>query len=343
MKALSFSLFAGLTECSCRICFEVYLNYGRISVNLWPGKCKLTRMKSKLEDEIDALFTLSLAEFTSARNTLAARLKKEKRADDADRVKLLAKPPVSAWAVNQLYWNYRDEFEQLIATGKRFHSAQASRSAAKVANMRDSLEERRRSLVELSDLATGLLQDAGHNASQDTLHRITTTLEALSAYALLPDGPIPGRLTQDVDPPSFELLASLISGGATPARLEPSSRTKSVTKSKTTTADARRIRQAKIAEAKVLLQEAKTALSDARAKAQSSAAAQKKANADAKETEKYKRAAEERLQRATAVAAAAARRAQIANEEASETAQAFEEAKRGVESATKELESLLQS
>ncbi len=300
-------------------------------------------MKSKLEDEIDALFTLSLAEFTSARNTLAARLKKEKRTDEADRVKLLAKPPVSAWAVNQLYWNQRDEFEQLIATGKRFHTAQASRSAAKVANMRDSLDERRKALVELSELATELLRDAGHNPSQDTLHRITTTLEALSAYALLPDGPTPGRLTQDVDPPSFELLASLISGGATPAPIEPSTRSKPATKSKPVTSDARQIRQAKIAEAKVLLQEAKKFLADARAKAQSAEAAQKKANADANETEKYKRAAEERLQRATAVSEAATRRAQTANEEATEAAQALEDAKRAVEAATKELESLLQS
>ena len=300
-------------------------------------------MKSKLEDEIDALFTLPLTEFTSVRNTLAARLKKEKRTDEAERVKLLTKPPVSAWAVNQLYWNHRDEFEQLIATGKRFHSAQASRSAAKAANMRDSLEARRQALVGLSELATDLLQDAGHNPSQDALHRITTTLEALSAYALLPDGPTPGRLTQDVDPPSFELLASLISGGATSAPVEPPARSKSVTKSKAATADARQIRQAKIAEAKVLLQEAKKSLADARARAQSSEATQKNANADAKETEKQKRAAEERLQRATAVSEAATRRAQIANAEAAEAAQAVEDAKRAVETSTRELESLLQS
>jgi len=300
-------------------------------------------VKSKLEDEIDALFTLPLTEFTSVRNTLTARLKKEKRTDEAERVKLLTKPPVSAWAVNQLYWNHRDEFEQLIATGKRFHSAQASRSAAKAANMRDSLEARRQALVGLSELATELLQDAGHNPSQDTLHRITTTLEALSAYALLPDGPTPGRLTQDVDPPSFELLASLISGGATSAPVEPSARPRSVTKSKTATADVRQIRQAKIAEAKLLLQEAKKSLADARARAQSSEATQKKANADAKETEKQKRAAEERLQRASAVSEAAARRAQIANEEAAEAAQTVEDGKRAVDAATKELESLLQS
>ena len=79
-------------------------------------------MKSKLEDEIDALFTLPLTEFTSVRNTLAARLKKEKRTDEAERVKLLTKPPVSAWAVNQLYWNHRELFDQLIASGERFQN-----------------------------------------------------------------------------------------------------------------------------------------------------------------------------------------------------------------------------
>lgn len=304
-------------------------------------------MKNKLEDEIDALFTLSLAEFTSARNTLAARLKKEGRSNEADRVKLLSKPPVSAWAVNQLYWSYRDEFEQLMATGKRFHTAQASRSAAKVANMRDSLEARRQSLVELSELAAALLQDAGHNASQDTLHRITTTLEALSAYALLPDGPTPGRLTQDVDPPSFELLASLISGSATtaatPARTKSTTAASPARQKSNAAAEARQIRQAKIAEAKVLLQEAKKALADARAKAQSTEAALKKATTDAKETEKYKRAAEERLKRASAVSEAAALRAQSATEEAAEAAQALDDAKRAVDASTKELESLLKS
>ena len=82
---------------------------------------------AKLEGEIDDLFRLPLAEFTGARNTLSARLKKEGRANDAERVKLLGKPPVSAWAVNQLYWDHRDAFDDLIATGKRLRPAQKSR------------------------------------------------------------------------------------------------------------------------------------------------------------------------------------------------------------------------
>ncbi len=294
----------------------------------------------KLDDDIDALFRLPLAEFTSERNTLAAQLKRDGRRDEAERVKLLAKPSISAWAVNQLYWLHREDFDHLISTVKRFHQRQASRPAGKVADMRESLDVRREALSHLSDLASALLQDAGHNPTLDTMRRISTTLDAMSAYALLAGGPTPGRLTQDVDPPSFESLASLMSGGGTtgsgdgPARVIPLRKSGSAIpkpqQKAATTVDVRRIqeaRQAKIAAAKVSLQDAKRSLSDARAKAQSLEVAQKKANADAKAAEKYMREAEERLEKATA-----------ASEDA---AKALEDAKRMVEKVTKELESLL--
>src|SRR6185503_12426637 len=68
----------------------------------------------ELESDLDALFQLPLTEFTGARNALAAQLKKSGRGDEAARVKALPKPPVSAWAVNQLYWNHREAFDRLI-------------------------------------------------------------------------------------------------------------------------------------------------------------------------------------------------------------------------------------
>jgi hypothetical protein len=288
-----------------------------------------------------------LAEFTGARNTLAARLKKDRLSNEADRVKLLAKPSISAWAVNQLYWMHREAFDELIATGKHFR--QGSRAVGKVADMRESLDARREVLSHLSDLAAALLRDAGHSPTLDTLRRINTTLEAMSAYALLPDGPTPGRLTHDVDPPSFELLASLMSGAGTIERTEEPKRVvplrKSGSASQQKTADVRRLeeaRQVKIAAAKIALQDAKRALVDARARAQSVEAEQRKANADVKEAEKYRRDAEERLKQATAAWEDATRRAQTAATEVTEAVKASEDAKRTVEKATKELESLFQ-
>jgi Membrane protein involved in colicin uptake len=297
-----------------------------------------------LDNDIDALFRLPPAEFIDARNKLAAQLKKAGRRNDADRVKLLGKPSISAWAVNQLYWMHREAFDDLIAIAKR------SRPGGKVTDMRESLDARRDALSHLSDLATTLLRDAGHSPTLDTMRRITTTLEAMSTYALLPDGPTPGRLTHDVDPPSFESLASLMSGAGTKEPAAQSTRIVPFRKSASATAkpqqkatDVRRLeetRQAKIAAAKVSLQDAKRLLSDARAQTQSLEAVQKKANADAKEAEKYRREAEERLEKATAASEDTARRAQSVAAEVMEAAKALEDAKRTVERATKELESL---
>jgi len=299
-------------------------------------------MKPNLNDEIDSLFRLPLADFTSARNTLAARLKKEGRLNDADRVKLLAKPSISAWTVNQLYWNHRKAFDQLMATGKRLRPAQKLRVAGKIAGMRDSLDARREALVQLSELATELLHDAGSNPSPDTLRRVTTTLEALSASALLRDGPTPGRLSQDLDPPSFDSLASLMSSANAIEDDEPEPIAPS--RKSATTANVRRleeVRRAKIADAKVSLQDAKRSLSDARARAQSLESTQKKANAEVKDAEKHRREVEQLLEKATEACDDAARRARSVGEELQEVAKTVDDAKRAVETATKDLESLL--
>jgi DNA repair exonuclease SbcCD ATPase subunit len=299
-------------------------------------------MKNNLDDEIDGLFQLPLAEFTSARNTLAARLKKEGRPNDADRVKLLAKPSISAWTVNQLYWNHRKAFDQLIATGKRLRPAQKLRLAGKVAGMRDSLDARREALVHLSELATELLQDAGSNPSPDTLRRVTTTLEAMSAHGLLSDGPTPGRLTQDLDPPSFDSLAAWMSSAG--AIEDDESEPIAPSRKSSTAANVKRleeVRRAKIADAKISLQDAKKSLSDARARAQSLESTQKKANAEVKEAEKHRREVEQLLEKATEASEAAARRARDVAEELQEVAKTVDDAKRAVDAATKDLESLL--
>lgn len=301
----------------------------------------------KRDDPIDALFRLPLTEFIAARKELAARLKKNGETDEAEHVKALAKPPVSAWAVNQLYWNHREAFDELIATGQRFRKAQ---TAGKVVNMREALEARREALSQLSSLATEVLTEAGHNPSLDTLRRITSTLEALSASTSLPDGSTAGRLTHDIDPPGFDSFGSFVPSAATPKRsAEPrkvSPTKKSVvvsakTQPKVTAAadTARREeRQARINAAKASLQNAKKALTTAQAQAKSLEAAQKRAEAAAKEAEKQKSQAEERLKKATSALEDAAERAQSIAVELTEATQTLNEAKRTVEIATRELE-----
>jgi hypothetical protein len=317
------------------------------------GEPRGSETKVELEDDVDALFRLPLAEFTAARNTLAARLKKSGRGADAVLVKALVKPPISAWAVNQLYWNHREEFDRLIASGEHFHKAQTSRLASKVAEMRGALDVRREALAHLSDLATSLLRDAGHNPSLDTIRRITSTLEAMSVFASRSDAPRPGRLTNDVDPPGFESLASLSPAASMTERTkEPGRVTQSQESGRGATstrrkaespADVRQFeetRQARIAAAKASLQEAKRLLTDARTRAQTLGAAQKKANAEAKDAEKHRSEAEQRFEKAKAASEDATRRARSIAAEVKEAAKAVEDAKDTVETASKELEKL---
>jgi hypothetical protein len=301
---------------------------------------------AKRDDPIDILFRLPLTEFIGARKELAARLKKTGDTTEAEHVKTLAKPSISAWTVNQLYWSHREEFDELISTGQRFRKAQSS---GKMVNMREALDARREVLAQLSDLATEVLTGAGHNPSLDVLRRITTTLEALSSLPSFSDDANPGRLTQDIDPPGFDSFGSFTpSGGVAKSAAKdpgvragsPSKKSATVTKDKAS-AHAKRdqeTRQAKINAAKASLQDAKKALSAAQAQAKSLEAAQKRADATAKEAEKQKFHAAERLKKANAASAEAEERARSIAVELAQADEELQEAKRAVENAANDLE-----
>ncbi len=299
---------------------------------------------TKLDDDINALFKLPLTEFISARKALAARLKKNGLVSEAEGVKALAKPSISAWTVNQLFWRHREAFDELIATSQRFRKAQVT---GKMVNMREALDARREALSHLSDLATEALRDAGNNPSLDTLRRIATTLEALSAYRSLSDAPTLGRLTEDIDPPGFDSLDSFTpSAGITKRAAEPphvSPAKKAVTASSkaqeaAVEASRQKERQARINSAKASLQQARKSLTAARAAARSLEVAQKKAEATAREAAQNKREAEERFKKASAASADATLRAQSIAVELSKATKTLDDAKRTLENAATELE-----
>ena len=295
--------------------------------------------------DLDALFKLPLVEFTAARNALASQLKKAGRAEEAEQLKALAKPSVSAWVVNQLYWRHRDAFERLITAGERFRSAQAAQLSGKGGDLREPLEARRTALTALAKLAASTLRDAGHTASPDTMRRITTTLEALSVYGSLAGAPPAGRLTDDVDPPGFETLAALVprvgrSGkGDEPTRIIPFQQKPKKTRRPTTADDASREeeRRERTAAAKAALKDAEAALREARKTAQRAEAALKDAAATAKDAEKEKLAAEQRLEKAAAAAEDARQQARRVAAEAEEAAQAVSDAERALDKAQREL------
>ncbi len=170
----------------------------------------MPKRRSDLDAEIDPLFQLPLAEFTGARNALAARLKKEARAVEAERVKALAKPPAPAWAVNQLYWQDPKSFEILLTAGERLRRAQTGK--LRNVDLRVLLDEKKQLMTALLAKAAAILAAAGHAAPVEMMRRVSTTLESLAAWGERDGIPKAGRLTADLDPPGFDTLAELMGG-----------------------------------------------------------------------------------------------------------------------------------
>lgn len=292
--------------------------------------------------DVDPLFQLPLAEFTAARNALAARLKKEGRADRADEVKRLAKPSVSAWVVNQLFWRHRKQFDRLLASGEGMRRAQAAQLAGRKADVREALDARRDALSDLAREAAAILTRASHAPSPDMLRRITTTLEALSAYGNTPDAPPPGRLTDDVDPPGFETLAALIpasgsSRGRGPSTVIPfekkASQKTAPPKPPTDPKEAKRLEREREVRRAAAIKEAERELREAKAAAERAEAALKKAASRVKAAESARADAERRLEETGAELTAAKQAARQVAAEAEEAAQAVSDAERGIEKA----------
>lgn len=142
------------------------------------------------------LFQAELGDFVAERKRLAAELKAAGDAKGAAELSKLARPPVSAWTVNQLWWKERDAFEALIEAAARVKSGD-----------RDASKQHREALAELRERATALLKEAGNAASDGTLRRIATTLAALAASGGFEPDPA-GALTADRDPPGFETFVA---------------------------------------------------------------------------------------------------------------------------------------
>jgi hypothetical protein len=301
-----------------------------------------------LSADLDALFQLPLAEFTSARNALASRLQKAGRRDEADHVRRLAKPPISAWVVNQLFWKERASFDRLLASGAKLRQAQASGLAGKPVNVHDQLKAQREALGELSRRAAVFLSQDGHAPSPDVLRRVTLDLQGLSAHGG-DDGPAPGRLTADVQATGFDALAALVpKGGDVHARGAGTSKVLSFAPARPPASEkkvagrspeARRERErAEAAAARRALHEAERALAAARRDATKAEAAMKAAAARLKDVEREKERAEAALEKASAAADTARQAARRTASEAADAAQAVDDAERALDRAKAQLQ-----
>jgi hypothetical protein len=204
------------------------------------------------EAAIDALYQGSLDQFTAGRNALAASLKKSGDKASAERVKALAKPSSTAWAVNQAWWRHRERFQAMLDAGAAQRRAHIAFAQGKQGDVRAAGEARRQAVSEVTEAALDAL--GGHKAvAPDVQYRIAGTVEALASSGV-PDGESPGRLTRDLQSSGLDALTALAeAAGSVPrptivARGTPAESTPPRAKPEATPGETARERKAREAE-----------------------------------------------------------------------------------------------
>jgi hypothetical protein len=155
-------------------------------------------MASRIDEEIARLYQLPLADFTAARNALA-----KNAGARAPEVRSLQKPAVPAWAINQLFWQNRDEYDRLAGAAGDLRAAHAAVLAGKSGDVRSAGKSHEEAIESALKATLAILRDAGQPATEATRQAIATTLRAL------PGAEPPGQLTKALQPGGFEMLAGL--------------------------------------------------------------------------------------------------------------------------------------
>jgi hypothetical protein len=164
-------------------------------------------MTDPLRAAIEVLYRAPHGDFVAERKRLAAQAKAAGDTEQASQIGKLGRPSISAWAVNQLWWQERERFEALIEAAGRVKRGE-----------REAGKRHRELVTELRDKAAEILKAAGNAASDTTLRRVTTTLSALAASGGFAPDP-EGALVADRDPPGFEALEGTL--GASSERTAP--------------------------------------------------------------------------------------------------------------------------
>jgi hypothetical protein len=179
-----------------------------------------------LDAAVAALYQLPLEQFVATRDQLARHLRAAGDRASARRVAALRRPPVSAWAANQLAHAAPNAVAELLEVGAALRQAQQDALAGQPSaarQLRTATAQLRASITRLSQRAETLLVRAGHAASDATLTRLTATLQAAATGDEATRSALAqGRLVGDLDPAGFGLdLVPAPAEPATPAEALP--------------------------------------------------------------------------------------------------------------------------
>ncbi|WP_104107327.1 hypothetical protein [Nocardioides sp. 616] len=122
----------------------------------------------------DELYSLPLAEFTSARDRRAKDLKGSDPKLSV-RIKSLRKPSLAAWVVNLLVRREAEQVEQLLAVGAALREAQANLVGEE---LRALTRQRRQVTAAVTGRARSLAAEAGQRVTDSVADHVEATLTA---------------------------------------------------------------------------------------------------------------------------------------------------------------------
>jgi hypothetical protein len=138
--------------------------------------------------DVATLYRAPIEGFIAARDSLAARLREDGRADEAAAVKALRKPTVPAWAIDQLAHADAKGVGELLEAGAEVHAAQqATLTSPRAAErLRAATTARRAVIARLVAAAEEVLRRSDRDPTSH-VEAIAATLEAASADPELGD------------------------------------------------------------------------------------------------------------------------------------------------------------
>jgi hypothetical protein len=154
-------------------------------------------LSPELEAAAEALYAAPLRTFVVERKRLADGLRAAGQRKAAAALLKMARPSLSAWVANQLFFRHRPDVDALFEAAARIREGALDATAVQ-----------RTTLSRLRVHAAQLLRSDEHAAAEHTVTRALTTLQAVAAVgSFAPDRP--GRLLVDRDPPGFESMAAM--------------------------------------------------------------------------------------------------------------------------------------
>jgi len=226
------------------------------------GSCALfcsRGLVTELEDALDELYSVDLAEFVATRKRLAQELRAAGKKDDAAALAAARKPVLSAWVLNRLARSERRDVDLLLAAGHRLRQAQSSllRGGGRdeFANARDAQEP---ALARLTEAARALLEGGREGASPSVIAQVGATLRSAAVgdegRALLARG----RFEKPSTGEGFEILGGLAPPGNLPGatRAAADRRTEEIREAKAVLKEAQRTARDREREAEVAEREA---------------------------------------------------------------------------------------